>query len=99
MSTLDTIEVIGRSASPAVTEIGIRLDPKRLFDEDDKGAIYSRDKGLRGICGEHVEPEDAEYDHYPAAHALGGRTVVDNGRLVHATCHERGRPPGGNGAE
>ncbi len=83
--------------APIIEEIGIRLDPKRLFDEDEKRTIYSRDKGLCGICSEHVGPEDAEYDHYPTAHALGGKTVVENGRLVHAGCHERGRLPDGNG--
>jgi hypothetical protein len=76
-----------------IEEIGIRLDPKRLFDEDDKRLIYSRDLGNCKICGQHVELADAEYDHHPIQYALGGRTLVDNGRLVHAACHARGRLP------
>jgi len=76
-----------------IDEIGIRLDPKRLFDDTDRQAIYKRDEGKCQICGEVVEPEQAEYDHYPTPHALGGKTVVDNGRLVHATCHPRGPLP------
>jgi hypothetical protein len=73
-----------------IEEVGIRLDPKRLFDDSDKGTIYSAAKGFCGICGEHVDPADAEYDHFPLPYALGGKTVVENGRLVHAKCHPRG---------
>ncbi len=74
-----------------VKEIGVRLDPKRDFDEEQKKEIYSRDKSFCGICREHVE-EAEEYDHFPTAWAIGGQTVVDNGRLVHQKCHPRGRP-------
>jgi hypothetical protein len=73
-----------------IGDIGIHLDPKRLFDEIDKKLIYSRDQGQCGICKGPVEPDEAEYDHYPRPHTLGGKTVVENGRLVHARCHPRG---------
>jgi hypothetical protein len=78
--------------TPVVQDIGIRLDPKRVFDESEKDEIYRRDSGNCGICGLQVESADAEYDHFPIAHGVGGRTVVENGRLVHAACHPRGRP-------
>jgi Protein of unknown function DUF262/HNH endonuclease len=73
-----------------INDIGIHLDPKRLFDDAEKELIYKRDGGCCGICNEHVEPDEAEYDHYPIPHTLGGKTQIDNGRLVHATCHPRG---------
>jgi hypothetical protein len=73
-----------------IEEIGIRLDPKRLFDEAEKQIIYQRAQGKCGICSEPVDPSDAEYDHFPLPHTLGGKTVVENGRLVHAACHPRG---------
>lgn len=73
-----------------IQDIGIRLDPKRLFDEADKQAIFTRAQGSCEICGEPVDPTDAEYDHFPLAHTLGGKTIVENGRLVHASCHPRG---------
>jgi hypothetical protein len=73
-----------------IGDIGIRLDPKRLFDEADKQIIYQHAQGKCGICSEHVDPSDAEYDHFPLPHTLGGKTVVENGRLVHAACHPRG---------
>ena len=73
-----------------IEEIGVRLDPKRLFDEADKQIIYERAQGRCGICSEPVDRSDAEYDQFPLPHALGGKTVVENGRLVHAACHPRG---------
>jgi HNH endonuclease len=73
-----------------IEEVGIHLDPKRLFDGSEKAAIYERNQGNCGICGRHVEHSDAEYDHFPTPHALGGRTAIENGRLVHEKCHPRG---------
>jgi len=76
-----------------IEDIGIRLDPRRLFAEADKQTIYERAQGKCAICGENVDHVKAEYDHFPLAHAIGGRTSVENGRLVHAACHPRlGRP-------
>ena len=79
--------------SNIIEEIGIRLDPKRFFDEADKQAIYAKAEGLCGICREHVDLDDAEYDHHPIPYALGGQTALENGRLVHAACHPRGPLP------
>jgi hypothetical protein len=80
---------------PGILEkIGVHLDPKRLFDDADKAAIYARDEGKCFICHEPVNHPDAEYHHYPTAYTLGGRTVVDNGRLVHSKCHPRGQAEG-----
>jgi hypothetical protein len=74
-------------------ELGIRLDPKRLFDDVQKSEMFQRQSGKCAVCGEDLRSEDAEGDHYPLAHTLGGPTSVDNGRLVHKTgCHPRGRP-------
>ena len=72
--------------------LGVRLDPRRLFDDAQKAQIYERDQGRCAICEGVVESDDAEYDHDPVPYRLGGRTEVENGRLVHATCHQRGRP-------
>ena len=81
-----------RNALPET--LGIRLDPKRLFDADQQKVIYSTDQGLCAICGSAVEMSDAEYDHYPVPWRDGGKTIniVENGRLVHRACHPRGRP-------
>lgn len=71
---------------------GVRLDPRRAFDAADKQEIFKRDKGACGVCGEVVDDDVAEYDHWPVPHHSGGRTVSANGRLVHRECHPRGRP-------
>jgi hypothetical protein len=49
-----------------------------------------RAQGKCGIRSEPVDPTDAEYDHFPVPHILGGKTVIENARLVHATCYPRG---------
>ena len=73
--------------------IGIQLDQRRCFNDDQKSEIYNRDKGTCAMCGEKVDPEQAEYDHFPTPYRDGGQTIVENGRLVHPGCHARGRPP------
>jgi hypothetical protein len=73
-------------------DLGSRLDQKRCFDDEQKAEMYRRQNGLCAECGEALALEDADGDHYPAPYALGGPTVLDNGRLVHAKgCHRRGR--------
>lgn len=71
--------------------IGIRLDKKRLFDDKQKKTLYETASGKCGICGRAVEEGDEEYDHFPTPYHAGGRTTVENGRLVHQACHPRGR--------
>ena len=76
--------------------IGIHLDARRFFDEGQKEEIRRRDNGMCGVCGKIVLDEEAEYDHFPTRHRDGGQTEVANGRLVHKSCHERGRPEASN---
>jgi hypothetical protein len=73
-------------------KLGLHLDPKRLFDEHQKQKIFERDKGICQVCEKEVAEGDAEYDHYPSPHYLGGPTKIENGRLVCTKCHPRGRP-------
>ncbi len=72
--------------------VGIRLDSKRLFDEEQKRQIFDRAEGKCAVCGELVEEGDDEYDHFPIAYRDGGKTTVENGRLVCKRHHPRGRP-------
>src|SRR5690606_8762706 len=67
--------------------LGVRLDPKRIFDDRDRSIIFERDQGICKICNEAVESDEIDFDHFPVAHRDGGRTVPDNGRLVHRKCH------------
>lgn len=76
-------------------DFGILLDSRRLFDDAQKAAIWERDGGVCGVCAKAVTESEAEYDHFPIPHRDGGPTEIDNGRLVHRACHERGRPRAG----
>jgi hypothetical protein len=99
---------VGKSTSSAILQayyewwrenvgkdIGIHLDPRRAFDDQQRMEIWKRDGGLCVVCGKQVAEGDAEYDHFPVAHRDGGPTEVENGRLVHQACHQRGRPMAG----
>lgn len=72
-------------------EVVIRLDPLRTFDATQKTAIRARDEGKYAICKQEVSEEEADYDHFTIPYRDGGKTEVENGRLVHRSCH-RGRP-------
>lgn len=76
-----------------VKDIVVRLDPKRLFDSEQQKVIWNRADGKCERCGDEVQSDEAEYDHYPIPYRDGGRTTIENGRLLHKRCHERGRPP------
>lgn len=70
-------------------------DPKRLFDEGQKLAIYYRDKGICQLCKEKVSFGDAEFDHI-APWSKGGPTTVRNGQLL---CQECNRTKGTGGKQ
>lgn len=72
-------------------DLGIELDARRTFSDDQKKEIWERDRGICQICDSAVEVGDAEYDHYPVLYRDGGRTEVSNSRLVHKDCHPRGK--------
>lgn len=63
-------------------------DPKRLFDEGQKLAIYYRDKGICQICKKKVSFEDAEFDHI-ISWSKGGPTTVRNGQLLCEECNRK----------
>ena len=73
-------------------DVGIRLDDRRAFNDEQKDQIRRRDQGLCQVCNKEASPADAEFDHFPIPHRDGGQTEISNGRLVHKLCHERGRP-------
>jgi hypothetical protein len=72
------------------SRLGIHLDAKRLFDGAQKSLIHARDGGKCKLCETPLTVDEGEYDHFPIPHYLGGRTEVENGRLVCTRCHPRG---------
>jgi len=73
-------------------DVGIRLDPRRGFSPDQKREIWKVHDGRCAVCGKEVQLGSEEYDHWPVPYRDGGKTEVENGRLVHMECHPRGRP-------
>jgi hypothetical protein len=73
-------------------ELGVRLDPIRAFSEEQKAEMLKRDGPTCQMCGEDLTLDDAEGDHHPTPWRAAGRTLIENGRLVHKACHIRGRP-------
>jgi len=72
--------------------LGTRLDKRRKFSDEQKTEIYDRDDRKCSICSEKLDFNEAEFDHYPVPWRDGGRTEINNGRLVCSPCHPRGRP-------
>jgi hypothetical protein len=66
-------------------------DPTRSFGEAERELIYYRDlkKCQLAGCGTDVKWSDAEI-HHIEMHSQGGSTIIDNGALVHGTCHPKG---------
>ena len=64
-------------------------DPKRLFNEIEKDYIYLRDNGRCQVCQIQIGTAPGVY-HHVIEHKDGGRTVVENGVLVHSACHPKG---------
>ena len=68
-----------------------QLDPKRSFSDEEEDQRHAR-WWIGAVCRANEHGEAAEADHYPTPWRDGGRTSPDNGRIVHARCHPRGRP-------
>lgn len=70
----------------------MRLDPRRAFSDEQKAEVLKRDGPKCQMCQKDLVLSPAEGDHYPLAWRDGGPTEIENGRLVHKSCHVRGRP-------
>lgn len=72
----------------------IRVDPKRLFTEDDKKKLLSQltpnDQGLYECidCHQHFTADELTVDHI-IPWSTGGRTVLSNARLICRACNSR----------
>ena len=64
-------------------------DTKRAFGELDRQIIYYRDAKRCQVCNGEAAWDDTEI-HHVVEHYRGGRTALDNGALVHRSCHPRG---------
>jgi hypothetical protein len=64
-------------------------DPERTFGRLERELIYYRDRKCCAVCGGEVPWPEVE-SHHIDQHAMGGRTELSNGALVHKHCHPKG---------
>jgi 5-methylcytosine-specific restriction endonuclease McrA len=64
-------------------------DPQRSFGALERELIYYRDRKRCAECGADVIWPEAEI-HHVDQHRHGGRTLLENGALVHRHCHPKG---------
>ena len=65
-------------------------DPNRNFGTLEREIIYFRDSKKCAVCRAEVVWSEAEF-HHVQEHGKGGKTVLENGVLVHRHCHPKGR--------
>jgi hypothetical protein len=65
-------------------------DPQRIFGPLDRELIFYRDKKQCQVCNTDVPWAEHEI-HHVKGHAQGGKTVMENGVLVHKHCHPLGK--------
>jgi len=63
-------------------------DKVRLFNEEQKIRIYFKQKCLSYFCKKPLDFSKATCNH-KNDHAKGGLTKIKNGRMAHATCHDK----------
>ena len=63
-------------------------DPRRVFGSLEREIVYWRDGKKCGVCGSKVPWAEAEI-HHIKEHRQGGRTELENGKLVHKHCHPK----------
>lgn len=63
-------------------------DPKRLFDEYQRKAIFRKNKGICQICGRECTWNTFQADHIKAWNK-GGATTVENGQVLCQECNAR----------
>ncbi len=64
-------------------------DPQRLYGELDRTILYYRQGGLCPVCDGSMPWNDTEV-HHVEEHSKGGPTSLENGAVVHKTCHPKG---------
>lgn len=68
-----------------ITHTPVEFDPRRRFTPMQKAKLFMRAKGKCEVCGTKVKGPWVA-GHYPVAWALGGRTVLGNGRVEGVKC-------------
>lgn len=64
-------------------------DPTRLFGEVERTILFYAQSKRCAVCDGMVSWDECEV-HHVVEHGAGGKTNLDNGALVHKTCHPKG---------
>lgn len=64
-------------------------DPQRLYGGLERSVLYYRQEGLCPVCDGSMQWDDCEV-HHVEEHSQGGPTSLDNGAVVHKSCHPKG---------
>lgn len=64
-------------------------DPQRLYGELERTVLYFRQNGKCSVCDGHMQWQECEV-HHVEEHSKGGPTNLENGAVVHQTCHPKG---------
>ncbi len=86
-SFLERFEIIKKEYVKRVGQIR-KKDPQRYANNEQKRELYFKQKGKCSECNKELFYKDVEADHI-VKHATGGRTRIDNLRLIHHKCHEK----------
>lgn len=65
------------------------LDPTRIYGEVEREILYYRQSKQCAVCGAEVKWAELEIHHIDEHHK-GGGTTLENGAVVHKTCHPKG---------
>lgn len=64
----------------------VKLDTKRIFDNDEKIKLFARDKSMCQKCKKEVGEFDWHADHI-LAWIRGGKTIMENGQVLCKRCN------------
>jgi hypothetical protein len=93
-SNSDTAESIRLRHSYFTSEMLAKLNPtmkdtQRTFGPLEREILYYANEKKCAVCCAEVKWSESEV-HHVEGHALGGRTIMQNGALVHKKCHPKG---------
>jgi len=81
----ERFKIIKKEYEDRIGKIKLK-DKKRLAAQNQKKLLYFKQKGVCPICKKELLYKDVEADHIQK-HETGGKTEIDNMRLIHHKCH------------
>lgn len=65
------------------------LDSTRIYGEVEREILYYRQSKKCAVCSTDLKWSELEV-HHVEEHHIGGKTVLENGAIVHKACHPKG---------